>query len=440
MISPQHVRRIFEIDKTTSPYTCKIGYSSEGEAPGEEFEFLIQENGDNFPILETLVKAFVNTAFIDIDKLIVKEIYEIYFINGPNTEENSLIIEKHNLFKFSEPVELSGNANIFEKVLINLLVKEKIKKYNQDLDNNNVSLECLTYIIIDLRWICDQHKINVGEVRYQHIDDQPYVFDEEKFAKIIESLGLPPSQNYLLEAIKLLDKAVKKRQELNLPKHVDLKARDELDALLDLDDKRKKEQEAKKPSRYNLDRFKAIAEALSPQHREDVDSAIYQCLTAPKELEKLLSQRPIPPDIGRLKDNYEASIKQSKDQLTLILQNLNNLSVCTESPKRSYRPLAFRQNLQNVFEILKEFVTITGDNTLKREIDKIQKVVDGAGKEIPKSKARAILDAFLTLLPRVFLAMKSFIEDMNLTFKASLHQVEGYDNVVSRLSKKIWKP
>jgi hypothetical protein len=182
--------------------------------------------------------------------------------------------------------------------------------------------------------------------------------------------------------------------------------------------------------RYTLERFKKVSEVLSPKKRLELDEELkkYQNLQS-----NFLS--------GDRSEEINEEIKKIEDNLKNILKNMETLTTnIQEPPTRRYSldPREFVKTFKNVCSYISELITITGDQTLKREYERVRKEFNSIERigEFSTSQKKSICQKLLDLLPAIYRAAINFM----ITLKASYHQVEGYDNLVSRISKRIWKP
>jgi hypothetical protein len=196
-------------------------------------------------------------------------------------------------------------------------------------------------------------------------------------------------------------------------------------------------QEHIRPHRYDLGRFGAIAEELSPAARKKTDEAIREYRAAVKKAEE--SSTLLTTDELQILENNRDKIL---DQLNATLTSLNNAAgLSPASPTREYNPIKFRQFLGEIFERLGELTTTTADASLAREIEKIKSNIPDKDGKISADQAKSILHKILHLLPNIYHAVTAYINDMAVKFKASRFQVKGYeDTLVAKAFRGFKKP
>lgn len=193
-------------------------------------------------------------------------------------------------------------------------------------------------------------------------------------------------------------------------------------------------------NRYDLDRFKAIARALSPARRVEIDEEIKAFRDAVKTFDQVRKGK------DAISAEEYAPLESCETQLKYTLEKLEKLARNTiDSPARKYSidPRKFSQNCSNLLQAFKELITVTGDKSLEREIKKIQKELNDLKEARPEgyvAKAKAIVSALINLIPNMFRGAKAFVEDAALKFKASRHQVEGYEDTFVAKASRGFKP
>jgi hypothetical protein len=196
--------------------------------------------------------------------------------------------------------------------------------------------------------------------------------------------------------------------------------------------------------RYDLRRFKAISVALSPENRAKTNKEIEDFRAA---LGKLTASKNKGEALPEAEFHLLWNCKTQLERTMSYLDNVAKLGV-TGSPSREYSfdPRKWLQNCTNAVQAFKEFIIITGDKSLDRELKKIEKELAELKKELAESeskpgyldKARAVGLGLINLIPNMFRAARAFIGDAMVNLKASHYQLKGYEGFVSKASKKIW--
>ena len=215
-------------------------------------------------------------------------------------------------------------------------------------------------------------------------------------------------------------------------------------------------------SRYDLDRFKDIARALSPAERKKIDESLKIIQTAKEDIQRAERQmadarqqiESLPendPEVGKARQRFVQAKKDAEscravvESLKETLENLKELATVSDSTKDAVVPKSGRifKYCRDALAGIGKIATVTGDKSLNREIQKIEQGLDrleNGMQSVSTSNLRSVVNKIFGLIPRMLNAAATFMQDLAVTIKASYHQVEGYDNIVSKASKKIWKP
>jgi hypothetical protein len=200
-------------------------------------------------------------------------------------------------------------------------------------------------------------------------------------------------------------------------------------------------------ARYDLERFKNIAKVLSSAEKKSVDDSLESIHKTQEEISKLsglesaidVENKTRLGQIKRLEENNEKLM----DALTVTLWKLKDLATVAEDKETIPQSRAEKiiKYCRDAVSGIRNWMTVTGDKSLNREIAKIEQELERLIKgkhDVPTNSLKEVSYKILGLLPRALRAVIVFMQDLAVTLKASYHQVEGYDNLVSKVSKKIW--
>jgi hypothetical protein len=148
--------------------------------------------------------------------------------------------------------------------------------------------------------------------------------------------------------------------------------------------------------------FESVAKNLSPKKRNDIEFALGKLMKARKDYEK---------PMGGNDD-----IKNAELDLKKILFNLSNLKQEIDSKKQINKPL-----LKRILAGMLDLVIVTGETSLNLEIKRIE-------SELKNSKPKNILEKLIAVFVKLIDAFRKFINNTALTVKASIKNLEGYEN------------
>lgn len=181
--------------------------------------------------------------------------------------------------------------------------------------------------------------------------------------------------------------------------------------------------------------FEGVAKSLAPDRRKEIEVAIKSLKDARAVVEALelklkkmtldlssknLSsekRKDIEKDIEKLENERNRdrnNVTVLELQLKKISLDLGNLKDEIDSKKQVNKSLVKR-----ILATMSGLITITGETSLRLEIKRIESEV----KNDPKNILRKLIDLFVKLID----SARKFINNMALTIKASIKNIEGYE-------------